>query len=554
MNPIIKTKLLTSLEKVFTNTPPKGVFTQIPSIFKNESFSFQIAYTSDFGVFGDYPIVSIDIDSPLKAFITVKSVGLVPSNFPAHFDCDEDYITTTPGLFPDALLPLDPLEIKILPKQWRSLWFEVKSTSDLPNGNHPITIRFKNKDGETVASETLILKIVDAYLPKQRLIHTEWFHVDCISNFYNTEIFSAKHWELIEKYLHTASSHGMNMILTPLFTPPLDTEVGGERPTVQLVTIYLENNTYRFDFDKLDRWISICQKVGIEYFEMSHLFTQWGATSIPKIMATVDGTYKKLFGWEDSALDERYKLFLETFIPELIAFIKSRGIEKVCYFHISDEPGLKQVDDYKKAKALVQDMLKDFPIIDALSNIEFYKSGAIDHPIPSNDHIHSFIDAGIPNLWTYYCCAQYKQVSNRFMSMPSYRNRIISTQLFKYDLAGFLHWGYNFWNVQCSKYAIDPFKVTDAGTAFPSGDAFLVYPGNDEPIESIRLKVFAEALYDLRAMQMLRELTSKEYVMNLIEGNLLEPITFNQYPKSQDYILNLRYTLNNEIEKSLNKL
>lgn len=551
MNPIIHTKLLTSLEKVFPHIVPTGEFYQTPSIFKNEAFSFQVAYTSDSAVFGNYPVLSIDIISPLTEFVSIKTVGLVPSEFPAHFDCDDDYLTTTPGLFPDALLPLTSLEVKVLPRQWRSLWIEVKSAKDLPHGTYPITVQFKNKENEVVAHETLTLKIVDASLPKQRLIHTEWFHVDCISNFYDVEIFSEKHWELLEKYFHTASAHGMNMILTPLFTPPLDTEVGGERPTVQLVDIQINQETYHFNFDKLDRWITTCQRAGIEYFEMSHLFTQWGASAIPKIMATVDGTYKKIFGWDDCALDNRYKIFLEAFLPRLIDFIKSRGIDKACYFHISDEPSLDQVDNYIKAKSLVKDMLKDFPIIDALSDIEFYKSGAIDHPIPSNDHIHSFIDANVSNLWTYYCCAQYKKVSNRFMSMPSYRNRIIATQFFKYDIAGFLHWGYNFWNAQFSKHPIDPFKVTDACTAFPSGDAFLVYPGNDEPIESIRLKVFTEALYDLRAMQMLADLTSKEYVLNLIEGDLFEPITFNQYPKSQNYILNLRFTLNEHICKYL---
>ncbi|MEG0013053.1 MAG: DUF4091 domain-containing protein [Cellulosilyticaceae bacterium] len=551
MHPIIHTKLLTSLEKVFPHICPKGTFTHMPSIFKNEAFSFQVAYTSESGNFGDYPVLSIDIESPLKDFISIKSVGLVPSELPAPFHCDDDYLCTTPGLFPDPLLPLESLKVKVLPLQWRALWIELKSTTDLPPGTHPISIYFKNKENEVVASETLVFKIIDAYLPKQRLIHTEWFHVDCLSNFYTTKVFSEKHWELIENFLHTASSHGINMILTPLFTPPLDTEIGGERPTVQLIDVSIQDGSYAFSFDKLDRWITTCQRVGIEYFEMSHLFTQWGATSIPKIMATVEGTYQKLFGWGDSALDPRYKSFLEDFLPQLVTFITSRGIRSCCYFHISDEPSLTQVDTYKKAKALVKDILQDFPIIDALSNIEFYKSSAIDLPIPSNDHIGAFIDADVPNLWTYYCCAQYKKVSNRFMSMPSYRNRIIATQLFKYDIAGFLHWGYNFWNTQFSKKAIDPFKITDAGQAFPSGDAFLVYPGNNEAIESIRLKVFAEALYDLRAMDLLATLTSKEYVMNLIEGDLLEPITFNQYPKSQDYILNLRFVINEHIIKHL---
>ena len=553
MNHPIKTMLLTSLSKVFAHTTPTDPLTYSPSIFKNESFNFQVAYTLGHMTTEESQFCSISIDSALASHINICSVGLVPSELPAFARHDEDYITTSPGLFPDVLYPLTESKVKVLAKQWRSLWFEVKGIDELPCGEFPITIHFKNNDGEVIAFESFTLKILDACLPKQRLLHTEWFHVDCLSDYYHTEIFSDRHWELIKAYLQTAASHGVNMILTPLFTPPLDTEVGGERPTVQLVDVTISEGIYSFGFDKLAKWINICKEVGIEYFEMSHLFTQWGATSIPKIMATIDGVYKKLFGWENSALENEYKVFLNTFIPELITFIKDQELEKKCYFHISDEPTLDHLQSYQKAKDLVRDLLKDFPIIDALSDLDFYKTGAIEKPIPANDHIAPFIEAGVPNLWVYYCCSQCQNVSNRFMSMPSTRNRIIATQLFKYDIEGFLHWGYNFWNTQYSKAKINPFLVTEAGTAFPSGDSDLVDPGDHGPIESIRLKVFTEALCDLRAMEMLASLTSKEYVMELMEGDLAQPITFSQYPKTQDYLLNLRYRINEEIDKALSK-
>lgn len=553
MNHPIKTKLLTSLSKVFPHVAPTDPLTYSPSIFKNESFNFQVAYTLGDVTTEESQFYSVSIDSALASHIDICSVGLVPSELPAFARHDEDYITTTPGLFPDVLYPLTDPKVKVLARQWRSLWFEVKCLDELPCGEFPIAIHFKNNEGEVIACESFTLRILDACLPKQRLLHTEWFHVDCLSDYYHTEIFSGRHWELIKAYLQTAASHGVNMILTPLFTPPLDTEVGGERPTVQLVDVTVNEGRYSFGFEKLAKWINICKELNIEYFEMSHLFTQWGATSIPKIMATIDGAYKKLFGWENSALEHEYKVFLDTFIPELITFIKDQGLEKKCYFHISDEPTLDHLESYQKVKDLVKDLLKDFPIIDALSDLDFYKTGAIEKPIPANDHIAAFIEAGVPNLWVYYCCSQCQQVSNRFMSMPSTRNRIIATQLFKYDIEGFLHWGYNFWNTQYSKAKINPFLVTDAGTAFPSGDSYLVYPGDNGPIESIRLKVFTEALYDLRAMEMLASLTSKEYVMDLMEGALAEPITFSQYPKTQDYLLNLRYRINEEIEKVLGK-
>ena len=50
------------------------------------------------------------------------------------------------------------------------------------------------------------------------------------------------------------------MILTPIFTPPLDTAVGGERTTTQLVGIKTDGDAYCFDFAKLDRWVELCRR------------------------------------------------------------------------------------------------------------------------------------------------------------------------------------------------------------------------------------------------------------------------------------------------------
>ena len=110
-------------------------------------------------------------------------------------------------------------------------------------------------------------------------------------------------------------------------------------------------------------------------------------------------------------------------------------------------------------------------------------------PIPATDHIKPFIDK-VPQLWTYYCGAQFKDVSNRFFSMPSQRNRVIGYQLYKFDVKGFLHWGYNFWYKRLSVGEVDPFEETDAGGFFPSGDSLSYIRARTETALSLRLKVF----------------------------------------------------------------
>ena len=226
-------------------------------------------------------------------------------------------------------------------------------------------------------------------------------------------------------------------------------------------------------------------------------------------------------------------------------------MDKKCWFHVSDEPSAEHLDSYLAAKALIAKHLQGYPIMDALSNIEFYKSGAVERPVPASNHIEPFLEANVPGLWTYYCVGQHRDVSNMFMSMPSARNRILGVQLYKFRIAGFLQWGYNFYNAQYSDYPINPYAVTDGDGFSPAGDCFQVYPGEGGvPEESIRMMVTAHALQDLRAMQWLETLVGRERVLELIDGELSEPVTFKRYPRSAEYLLNLRRRVNEEIVRA----
>ena len=523
------------------------------SALRGEVFSYQIIYYSD-----ERQAYSIDAKAVAPngagaggAFgIKLYDVENVPCGLPAypHYH-DEHYLSTAPGLFPDLLCPVANGEVVARPAD-RALWVSVSVAGDAPAGDYELAINFSGKDGACMA-KTLALRVAAAKLPPQELICTQWFHSDCISSFYNVGAFSEEHWRLLDGFVEMAAAHGINMILTPIFTPPLDTQIGGERPTVQLVGIEKRGGEYTFDFSLLKRWIEMCRGRGVKYFEMAHLFTQWGALCTPKIIATEGGKPRRIFGWDVAALSPEYRNFLDRFLPALTAFLREAGADKSTYFHISDEPhGEEMLAQYKKAKEIVARHLEGFKIIDALSEYEFYKSGAVENPIPANNAIEPFLAAGIKDLWTYYCCGQAVGVSNRFIAMPSYRNRIIGIQMYKYGIAGFLQWGYNFYYSQHSKRLINPFVTTDADYAFPSGDAFSVYPGANGPLPSLRLKVFYEALQDMRALSLLEKVMPKNEIIAMIEDAAGMEITFSQYPQNPEFILDLRANVNAVLAKN----
>ncbi|WP_248925672.1 DUF4091 domain-containing protein [Paenibacillus hamazuiensis] len=549
--PSIETKTLSSLSKVF---PDEDIAEQPvcqATALAGETYSFQVAYRAQ-GVTRTIRGVRVKVESRLEPFVSVRTVGWVPSELPMYPEYEGTLLRSAPGLFPDPLLPVSETEGHLaVPGQWRSLWVGAELGGSIPEGVYPIRIMFEAEDGRLLGEAAFELTLLPAALPDQTLIHTEWFHADCLAVHYNVEVFGEEHWRLMEAYADAATRHGVNMLLTPLFTPPLDTKVGGERPTVQLIDVIKNGESYSFGFGKLRRWVEMCGRVGIRYLEMSHLFTQWGAKHAPKIVAAEDGQPVKLFGWETDASSDAYKAFLDAFLPELVAFLKENGLERRCFFHISDEPHKEHLLSYRSARESVRRHLEDFPIIDALSDYDFYEQGDVPTPIPASNKIAPFLQGNVEPLWTYYCCSQFRKVSNRFFAFPSARNRVIGVQLYKFDIAGFLHWGYNFWFTQYSVSSVDPFHTTDAGCAFPSGDAFLVYPGKDGPIESIRMEVFYEALQDLRALRLLESLIGREETLRLVEEGLAEPLTFDQFPQDAEWLLGLRERVNRRIQEKI---
>ena len=541
----LSTRPLSSLSKVFPDDAPREPPFRRGSALGGEVYSFQVAFFS--------PVylgrLKVALESELEPYATLRPVGLTPAEYLAS-EFDDNVLRSSPGLFPDVLRPVrGPL--KALPGQWHAVWVTVRVPEDLPAGTYDFTLVFSHpEDGQErpafTHAESFALEVLPGRLPPQRLLHTEWFHTDCIMSHYQVNAWSERHWELIEAYMRNAAEHGVNMILTPLFTPPLDTQVGGERPTVQLVKVTWDNGEYGFDFSRLERWIHMARHAGITHFEFAHFFTQWGAEFTPKIMVECDGAVQKRFGWHVRSDSPDYEAFLAAFIPALLDLLDRIHIEDRSVFHVSDEPALEHMDRYRNAAELLRRHLRNHTVMDALSNVDFYREGLTDLPIPSITHVDDFAQEPLTCRWCYYCCGPQTRTTNRFLHFPGARTRILGMQLYKHNMDGFLHWGYNFWYTRSSLGAVDPFRDPSAGNNFPAGDPFVVYPGEDGPLDSIRWEVIREALQDQRALQLLESLVGREQVVALLEDDCA-PITMTQYPADAQWLLRKRARINHAI-------
>ena len=488
--------------------------------------------------------LDLTVESAFGENILSYHVESIPVRLPCYEGgCDDDYVDTKPGIYPDVLRPAKAAYT--LPNFLTQLYFEVRVPQNMAPGKYEIKISLYDRFKQCPAATAVYtLEVLNAVLPPQHFLSGHWFHYDCLATYYNVEIFSERHWEIVENFLVDYVDRGNITLLTPIFTPPLDTEEGGERPTVQLIDITRENGTYTFGFEKLRRFCDMCHRVGVKELEIAHFFTQWGAFHAPKIMATDDGVYRRIFGWDTDATSPEYVNFLRTLIPALREKLDEYGYKDHYYFHISDEPNKnKHLESYSNAKNAIFDLICDRPVRDALSDFDFYQQGIIKDPVPANDHIEPFLEAEISDLWTYYCCCQGKHVSNCYVAMKGHRTRVLGAQMYKAGLTGFLHWGYNFYFNRFSIGPVNPYLNIEGDLFTPAGDCLMVYPGTDgHPVHSLHEILFEQALLDMRAMDAAAQKVGRDAVIAAIdaEGDL----KFDSYPKNEDYLLTLRDTVN----------
>ena len=168
---MLKTKLISGMEKCFLDECICKKFAlDRDTMLKNERYTFQLAVQDDEpGAVGRI-ILFVEIDSPLKNYVSISKIESIPVRFPVYRNLPEEYydnyLRTTPGLYPDLLRPYDEYGMfNILAGDLNSLWIDVEPKGEVPAGEYPITIRLKDGAGNVRSEDTFTLEILAAELP-----------------------------------------------------------------------------------------------------------------------------------------------------------------------------------------------------------------------------------------------------------------------------------------------------------------------------------------------------------------------------------------------------
>lgn len=470
----------------------------------------------------------------------IRRVGYMPQQqLSTDVPLDEvDGVGHVPGLVPDPLYPEETANLG--PESNASFWVTLHVPADAQVGVQQVVatltvedeFRFPMWMNCTPYSVNLPIAVdVRSTVIETRRDFpvTHWLSADSIWEYYKIEPFSERFWELADAYVGNLTAHNVNVVYSPIFNARHEVLV---RPAQLLKVRALGDDRYKFDFSDVRRWIQVAKKHNAEYVEWTHFFTP--APTSGKHPQRIYERWERLgpllWPTDTLATSPTYRRFLEQFLPQFKHVLEDEKMLEHSLFHCADEPdGDVQLADYRQARALLREIAPWMKVIDAMSDPRYATEGLTDMPVPSIVTAPQFAAANCP-AWVYFCCGPRGRYLQRLHDTPLAKLRMAGWLFYKLQARGFLHWGHNYWFVFCTSTISNPFidAAVSAWPGMPHGDAFVVYPGPNGPIDSIRWEVFAESLQDYALLQTAG--------IQPDDPLLSELKTYEDFPKSEAWI------------------
>lgn len=521
--------LETSLKRVFPASPV-GTTTNLHLMAaRNGQVSFQACLQNRRVDALDVDCTVLDAED-LKPQVRKVGYVLMPHFTPNTGSAELDGIGLLPGLVPDPLYPTSTA--RVAPWENQAFWITLKIPADAQPGRRELKIRWSFNKGASSAELPVTLEISPLIIePRHDFPIIHWWRGEAIWDWYKTDMFDERWWQLTEAYLTNMLAHGSDVVYVPIFFNRRETF---KRPCQLLVVDVPKPDEYTFDWSRVKRFVEMSKKIGFRKFEWSHLWIYWGVENPIRVYTKTGGkddcVYEMTWPPDTQATSDTYIKFLRQFLPQFHTFLVEHEILDYSYFHLSDEPGSdKDVVNYRKAREVLWRLAPWMKVMDALSDIRYGREGLTDIPIPVVSSAQNYIDEKIPH-WVYYCCAPLGPWINRFFDTPLPKIRMTGWLFYRLRAQGFLHWGFNYWHKLEREELTDPFTDATAACypAIPSGDPFMVYPGPDGPIDSIRWEVFTESMQDYAILQSAGVKS---------DDPMLSPIkTYADFPKNERWI------------------
>ena len=482
------------LVKVFRDAKPARSQRANMDAARGEYASFQVVVRADKPIAGLRAAVTpfVQGDESFSARLP-RFVGYVPVDRPTQKPAS-DQLRPVPADYPDPLL--EPLSIDVAAGEAQPIWITVKTPEDAKPGAYRATVGIVGTiDGNTVeATQSLSLHVYSATIAKTRLWVTEWWGMNSSHMKIHPEKNSDEYYELMRRFARNMAEHRHNVaIISPMGHATFGAGANGE------LTV---------DFSEFDRWVNVFVDEGvIGLIEGGHIGWRaggWISQFHVEVYQVKDG--KAVSSMADPSSAEA-DAFYRWYFPKLVEHLREKGWLDQYVQHLGDEPIPTNIASYSAMAALVRKYGPELRIIEACHTKDLV--GSMDIWVPQLNYLQTDFAhyqerqrAG-DEVWFYTCVYPQGEYTNRFIELPLMKTRLLHWINYCYGITGYLHWGYNQWT------ADDPFTKTTrphGGPPYlPAGDPWIVYPGDDGPLDSIRYEAMRDGIDDHELLSQLAE-------------------------------------------------
>jgi hypothetical protein len=474
------------LKKVFREELHVEENADTAEVAKGETATFQFVIRSL------YPVKDLKIEAnslvrgdkriaaSLKAFVGYIQAGSHAS------PPSKDAVFPLSDCYPDCLQEVESVDVQPLSNQ--PVWVSYAVPRDAQEGDYSANLVFTGTvNGRKFKLEKQVnAKVYNVVLPEQTLWLTSWFGRNLLkmNNNEPVEPYSDRYWELLKALAHIMRDHGHNTYLFFDLPELCKAEWNGER--------------YTFDFTNFDRMVELFIREGglkrIEGDHLAHRIDGWDSDF---------GVHVPNLKGRTPIEDKSALLFLSQYLPALYGHLESRGWTDMYIQHIADEPVDSNAESYSRIAKFVKQTAPKMKIIDAVMSRRL--SNTVDIWVPLIDHYHKDYDfyrerqAAGDEVWFYTCCNPQGNYANRFLEQPLVQMRILHWINYRYGATGYLHWGFNWWNLSTTNTAKPDHET------WPGGDSWIVYPAYGKVYSSIRLEALRDGIADYELLKLLEQ-------------------------------------------------
>lgn len=410
-----------------------------------------------------------------------RFVGYVPVETNTRSTPPEELVAEAPGMFPDPLL--EDAQVDVGAGEAQPVWLTLRVPDDAPAGEYRGQVELTWEGGG--ATVPVGLTVWDFAVPEERhLLFTNWFSAGALARRYGVQAYSEEFWTIFERFVINCAEHRQNMLWVS--------------PQVIGCSVDGEGN-WEFDFTVFDRWVEILERHGVaDRVEIAALGGHkdgWGSTEFVLHQHWVT----------DRATGERAQRPAEEVLPHLLPalqeHLRERGWLHKTLIHIGDEPAIHNLESWRRKSDYVRSLAPEIARIEAIEAPDFGDS--LEVWVPKLNHFHNWRASyerareRSAEFWFYTCLHPMGRYPNRFIDYPLIKTRILHWLNWRFDLTGYLHWGLNFWND-------DPWTSTVRGH-LPAGDAWIVYPGPEGPVDSVRWESLRDGIEDYEYLWVLAD-------------------------------------------------